>query len=136
MNTKSVGSNRRRGRCPRDVVLPGRSGPDGRSRGARCAALDLTGRTKTVTLGSGAVHEAHAVVFATGSAPRKIGVQFGQPVEFDLRGIGAEGFQHILAQQENGARRHRQDGQQDRGEQAQADRYLQGRLGMDESHPF
>ena len=37
-------------------------------------ALDLTGRTKTVTLGSGAVHEAHAVVFATGSAPRKIGV--------------------------------------------------------------
>ena len=37
-------------------------------------ALDLTGRTKMVTLGSGAVHEAHAVVFATGSAPRKIGV--------------------------------------------------------------
>lgn len=37
-------------------------------------ALDLTGRTKTVTLGSGAVHEAQAVVFATGSAPRKIGV--------------------------------------------------------------
>ncbi|WP_141379438.1 thioredoxin-disulfide reductase [Microbacterium lacticum] len=37
-------------------------------------ALDLTGRTKTVTLGSGAVHEAPAVVFATGSAPRKIGV--------------------------------------------------------------
>lgn len=37
-------------------------------------ALDLDGRVKTVTLGSGAVHEADAVIFATGSAPRKIGI--------------------------------------------------------------
>ncbi|MFV0373537.1 thioredoxin-disulfide reductase [Microbacterium sp.] len=36
--------------------------------------LDLAGPTKTVTLGSGAVHQADAVVFATGSAPRKIGI--------------------------------------------------------------
>ena len=37
-------------------------------------ALDLTGDIKKVTLGSGAVHEAEAIVFATGSAPRKLGV--------------------------------------------------------------
>lgn len=36
--------------------------------------LDVDGRVKKVTLGSGAVHEADAVIFATGSAPRKIGV--------------------------------------------------------------
>jgi thioredoxin reductase (NADPH) len=38
-------------------------------------ALDLTGAVKTVTLGSGTVHEAESVIFATGSAPRKIGVE-------------------------------------------------------------
>ncbi|WP_431805132.1 thioredoxin-disulfide reductase [Microbacterium sp. bgisy203] len=38
-------------------------------------ALDLSGDIKKVTLGSGAVHEAEAVVFATGSAPRKIGIE-------------------------------------------------------------
>jgi len=37
--------------------------------------VDFTGRTKRVTLGSGAVHEADAVVYATGSAPRKIGIE-------------------------------------------------------------
>lgn len=36
--------------------------------------LDVAGPTKTVTLGSGATHHADAVVFATGSAPRKIGI--------------------------------------------------------------
>jgi thioredoxin reductase (NADPH) len=38
-------------------------------------ALDLEGPVKKVTLGSGAVHEAESVVFATGSAPRKIGIE-------------------------------------------------------------
>ncbi|MBN9224898.1 MAG: thioredoxin-disulfide reductase [Microbacterium sp. SCN 70-27] len=38
-------------------------------------ALDLAGDVKTVTLGSGAVHEAESIVFATGSAPRKIGIE-------------------------------------------------------------
>ncbi|GAA5037903.1 thioredoxin-disulfide reductase [Microbacterium fluvii] len=38
-------------------------------------ALDLSGDVKTVTMGSGAVHEAESVVFATGSAPRKIGIE-------------------------------------------------------------
>jgi thioredoxin reductase (NADPH) len=37
--------------------------------------LDLDGPVKTVTLGSGAVHQAESVVFATGSAPRKIGIE-------------------------------------------------------------
>ncbi|MBB4140619.1 thioredoxin reductase (NADPH) [Microbacterium invictum] len=37
--------------------------------------LDLDGDVKTVTLGSGTVHEAATVVFATGSAPRKIGIE-------------------------------------------------------------
>ena len=37
--------------------------------------LELAGDVKTVTLGSGAVHEAESIVFATGSAPRKIGVE-------------------------------------------------------------
>src|SRR5690606_24728926 len=38
-------------------------------------ALDLDGDLKTVTLGSGKVHEAESIVFATGSAPRKIGIE-------------------------------------------------------------
>jgi thioredoxin reductase (NADPH) len=37
--------------------------------------LDLDGAVKTVTLGSGAVHQAESIVFATGSAPRKIGIE-------------------------------------------------------------
>ena len=37
--------------------------------------LDLDGDVKTVTLGSGATHQAEAIVFATGSAPRKIGIE-------------------------------------------------------------
>jgi thioredoxin reductase (NADPH) len=36
--------------------------------------LDLTGSVKTVTLGSGETHEALAVIFATGSAYRKLGL--------------------------------------------------------------
>ncbi|KAA9106272.1 thioredoxin-disulfide reductase [Microbacterium rhizomatis] len=36
--------------------------------------LDLDGDVKTVTLGSGAVHEASAVIYATGSAYRKLGL--------------------------------------------------------------
>ena len=36
--------------------------------------LDLSGDVKKVTLGNGAVHEAESVIFATGSAPRKIGI--------------------------------------------------------------
>jgi thioredoxin reductase (NADPH) len=36
--------------------------------------LDLAGPVKTVTLGSGAVHEAASVIFATGSAYRKLGL--------------------------------------------------------------
>ncbi|MFT3797864.1 thioredoxin-disulfide reductase [Microbacterium sp.] len=46
--------------------------------------LDLSGDVKTVTMGSGAVHEAEAVVFATGSAPRKLGL----PGESRLSGHG------------------------------------------------
>ncbi len=38
-------------------------------------SLDLEGPVKRVTLGSGATHEADSLVFATGSAPRKIGVE-------------------------------------------------------------
>jgi thioredoxin reductase (NADPH) len=37
--------------------------------------LDLDGDVKKVVLGSGAVHEAESIVFATGSAPRKIGIE-------------------------------------------------------------
>ncbi len=39
-------------------------------------SVDLSGDVKTVTLGSGAVHEALAVIFATGSAYRKLGVSW------------------------------------------------------------
>jgi len=38
-------------------------------------SLDVDGPVKKVTLGSGASHEADAIVFATGSAPRKIGIE-------------------------------------------------------------
>ncbi|WP_194397009.1 thioredoxin-disulfide reductase [Microbacterium atlanticum] len=38
-------------------------------------ALDVDGAVKRVTLGSGATHEAESVIFATGSAPRKIGIE-------------------------------------------------------------
>lgn len=37
-------------------------------------SLELEGDTKRVTLGSGTVHEARAIIFATGSAYRKLGV--------------------------------------------------------------
>lgn len=37
--------------------------------------LSLDGPVKTVTLGSGAVHQTHAIIFATGSAPRKLGIE-------------------------------------------------------------
>ncbi|RQP12090.1 MAG: thioredoxin-disulfide reductase [Microbacteriaceae bacterium] len=37
-------------------------------------ALELEGPVKRVTLGSGAVHEAQAVIYATGSAYRKLGL--------------------------------------------------------------
>ncbi|GAA1448730.1 thioredoxin-disulfide reductase [Leifsonia poae] len=37
-------------------------------------SVDLSGDVKTVTLGSGAVHQALAVIFATGSAYRKLGL--------------------------------------------------------------
>jgi len=37
-------------------------------------SLDLTGEVKTVTLGNGDTHEALSVVFATGSAYRKLGL--------------------------------------------------------------
>ncbi|MDF2580565.1 MAG: thioredoxin-disulfide reductase, partial [Microbacterium sp.] len=37
--------------------------------------LDIDGPVKKVTLGSGGSHEADAVIFATGSAPRKIGIE-------------------------------------------------------------
>ncbi|MFE1664679.1 thioredoxin-disulfide reductase [Microbacterium sp. P02] len=46
--------------------------------------LDLDGPVKTVTLGSGAVHEAYAVIYATGSAYRKLGL----PGEDRLSGRG------------------------------------------------
>lgn len=38
-------------------------------------SLSLEGDVKTVTLGSGTVHEAQAVIYATGSAYRKLGVE-------------------------------------------------------------
>lgn len=38
-------------------------------------SVDLTGDVKSVTLGSGAVHEALSVIFATGSAYRKLGLE-------------------------------------------------------------
>ena len=37
-------------------------------------SVSLDGAVKSVTLGSGATHDAHAVIFATGSAPRKLGI--------------------------------------------------------------
>ncbi|MFP5580313.1 MAG: NAD(P)/FAD-dependent oxidoreductase, partial [Acidimicrobiia bacterium] len=37
-------------------------------------ALELEGPVKSVTLGNGDRHEAHAVIFATGSAYRKLGL--------------------------------------------------------------
>ncbi|AWB90434.1 thioredoxin-disulfide reductase [Salinibacterium hongtaonis] len=47
-------------------------------------SLDLSGDVKRVTLGSGDVHEARAVIYATGSAYRKLGV----PGEDRLSGYG------------------------------------------------
>ncbi|MBK0418722.1 thioredoxin-disulfide reductase [Leucobacter sp. CSA1] len=47
-------------------------------------ALDLEGDVKRVTTGDGRVHEAHAVIFATGSAYRKLGI----PDEDRLSGHG------------------------------------------------
>ncbi len=47
-------------------------------------SLDLGGDTKTVTVGSGDVHEARTVIFATGSAYRKLGL----PDEERLSGHG------------------------------------------------
>ncbi|GAB3604832.1 thioredoxin-disulfide reductase [Conyzicola nivalis] len=38
-------------------------------------SLDLTGQVKTVTLGNGDVHEGLSVIFATGSAYRKLGLE-------------------------------------------------------------
>ncbi|WP_426517313.1 thioredoxin-disulfide reductase [Diaminobutyricibacter sp. McL0618] len=38
-------------------------------------SVDLSGDVKSVTLGSGAVHQALAVIFATGSAYRKLGLE-------------------------------------------------------------
>jgi len=38
-------------------------------------SLDLTGEIKTVTLGNGDVHEGLSVIFATGSAYRKLGLE-------------------------------------------------------------
>ncbi|ANG84609.1 thioredoxin-disulfide reductase [Microbacterium aurantiacum] len=38
-------------------------------------SLDVSGPVKRVTLGSGATHEAHSIIFATGSAPRKLGIE-------------------------------------------------------------
>ena len=38
-------------------------------------SLDVDGAVKKVVLGSGAIHEAESVIFATGSAPRKIGIE-------------------------------------------------------------
>ena len=46
--------------------------------------LDIDGPVKTVTLGSGAVHEASALIYATGSAYRKLGL----PGEDRLSGHG------------------------------------------------
>jgi thioredoxin reductase (NADPH) len=47
-------------------------------------SLDLTGDVKTVTLGNGDVHEALTVIFATGSAYRKLGL----PEEEKMSGHG------------------------------------------------
>ncbi len=47
-------------------------------------SVDLTGETKKVTVGSGETHEALAVIFATGSANRKLGL----PSEDRLSGYG------------------------------------------------
>jgi thioredoxin reductase (NADPH) len=47
-------------------------------------SLDLTGDVKKVTVGSGETHEALAVIFATGSANRKLGL----PSEDRLSGYG------------------------------------------------
>lgn len=47
-------------------------------------ALELEGDVKRVTLGNGDVHEAHAVIYATGSAYRKLGL----PDEERLSGYG------------------------------------------------
>ncbi len=47
-------------------------------------ALELDGDIKRVTLGNGDVHEAHAVIYATGSAYRKLGL----PDEERLSGYG------------------------------------------------
>lgn len=38
-------------------------------------SLDITGPVKTLTLGSGKVVESDALIYATGSAPRKIGIE-------------------------------------------------------------
>ena len=38
-------------------------------------SVSLDGAVKSITLGSGATHDAHAVIFATGSAPRKLGIE-------------------------------------------------------------
>ena len=38
-------------------------------------SLDVDGAVKKITLGSGATHEADSVIFATGSATRKIGIE-------------------------------------------------------------
>ncbi|MGI6878546.1 thioredoxin-disulfide reductase [Microbacterium sp. gxy059] len=48
------------------------------------AAVDFSGEVKRVTLGSGTVEEAKAVIFATGSANRKLGI----PREDELSGYG------------------------------------------------
>lgn len=47
-------------------------------------SLDLAGEIKKVTLGNGSVHEALAVIYATGSAYRKLGI----PDEDRLSGYG------------------------------------------------
>lgn len=38
-------------------------------------SLDIAGPVKKISLGSGATHEADSLIFATGSAPRKIGIE-------------------------------------------------------------
>jgi len=48
--------------------------------------------------------------------------QFVQAIQLDADGIIAEAGQHVLAQQEDGAGRHREDREQDGSEQAVADR--------------
>ncbi|WP_156328137.1 hypothetical protein [Massilia sp. WF1] len=54
--------------------------------------------------------------------------QLVQAVQLDPDGIVAEARQHVLAQQVDGARRHREDREQDGSEQAMADRNFQGRM--------